>query len=159
MSRALDSYIYKDFGFDVILKNVPTKTVRGKERPVINLPVIKTKVAIALLTGSEKLTGSQLKFIRTFVFEKSFILITSFTEGLTKSALASWEKQGNVITGLSFEQEKDIRYFGLSRLKDAWFDTNLQKLHQIKNYSAKKSQKILDTNDISVKFGPRKYVF
>ena len=67
MSKILETYTFKGFGFDVLLKNVVLKSVHGEEYPDINMNEVKLSTAKALLNSKQRINGYQLKFLRTFL--------------------------------------------------------------------------------------------
>lgn len=114
MSKLLESYTFKGFGFDVLLKNVSLKNIDGEKYPAINMDELKKSTAKALLVSKDQLTGYQFKFLRTYlkmsfddVFEKIHV---------AASTLRSWENKGTEFTGLSLEQEKAFRIMTINKI-------------------------------------------
>lgn len=142
MPKVLETYTFTGFGFDVLLKNVVMKKAHGEEFPDINMNELKLLTAKALLRSQQRLTGNQLKFLRTFL-KMSFddvskkILVAS-------STLRSWEGKGKEFTGLSLEQEKAFRIMAINRILESeksQYDINLT---LTKEFSAPKEQAALD---------------
>jgi len=142
MSKVLDTYIFTGFGFDVLLKNVVLKTVHGEEFPDINMNELKLLTAKALLRSQQRLTGNQLKFLRTFL-KMSFdevskkILVAS-------STLRSWESKGKDFTGLSLEQEKAFRIMTINRILESEKSQYDMDLTLTKEFFAPEEQPALD---------------
>ncbi|WP_374079873.1 helix-turn-helix domain-containing protein [Bdellovibrio bacteriovorus] len=114
MGKILKTYTFKGFGFDVLLRNVVIKSIDGEEYPDINLNELKTNTAKALLVSKQRLTGHQLKFLRTY-------LKMSFDEVFSKihvpaSTLRSWENKGTDFTGFTTEQEKAFRIMAVNQI-------------------------------------------
>lgn len=112
--KTLKTYTFKGLGFDVLLKDVAIKSVDGKDYPDINMNELKTNTAKALLTSKQRLTGHQLKFLRTY-------LKMSFDEVAAKihipaSTLRSWESKGASFTALDVDQEKAFRIMAVSQI-------------------------------------------
>lgn len=116
MAKILKSYTFKGFGFDVLLKNVSVKSIDGEEYPEIKIRELKNDTAKALLRSRQRLTGHQLKFLRTYL-KMSFDEVAAKLH-IPSSTLRSWEKKGTHATGLSLEQEKAFRILVTNQLLD-----------------------------------------
>ena len=114
--KTLKEYTFKGFGFDVILKNVTIKSVEGEDYPNINMNELKTDTAKALLTNKQRLTGHQLKFLRTYL-KMSFDDVSSKIH-IPSSTLRSWENKGGDFTGLNLDQEKAFRILAINEILD-----------------------------------------
>ena len=112
--KTLKSYIFKGFGFDVLLKDVTLDLVDGEEFPKINMNVLKTSTAKALLSSKHCLTGNQMKFLRTYL-KMSFDEVSAKIH-ISASTLRSWENKGVDFTGLSLEQEKAFRILAINQM-------------------------------------------
>jgi DNA-binding transcriptional regulator YiaG len=114
MSKILDSYTFKGFGFDVILKNIAVKSVDGEEYPAVNLNELKNTTAKALLTSKQRLTGYQIKFLRTYL-KMSYDEVAAEIH-VAASTLRSWENKGADFTGLDVGHEKAFRIMAISKI-------------------------------------------
>jgi DNA-binding transcriptional regulator YiaG len=114
--KTLKEYTFKGFGFDVILKNVTIKSIEGEDYPNINMNELKTDTAKALLTNKQRLTGHQLKFLRTYL-KMSFDDVSSKIH-IPSSTLRSWENKGGDFTGLNLDQEKAFRILAINEILD-----------------------------------------
>ncbi len=114
MSKILETYIFKGFGFDVLLKNVALRSVHGEEYPDINMNEVKLRTAKALLNSKQRINGYQLKFLRTFLTLS--IDDVSHKIQVPASTLRTWENNGNDFTGLTIEQEKAFRILAIYRI-------------------------------------------
>lgn len=112
--KTLKIYIFKGFGFDIILKDVTIKSVDGEEYPNINMNELKTNTAKALLASRQCLTGHQLKFLRTYL-KMSFDDVSEKIH-IPASTLRSWENKGADFTGLSLKQEKAFRILAIHQI-------------------------------------------
>ena len=112
--KTLKTYIFKGFGFDVLLKDVNVKSVDGEEYPDINMNELKTDTAKALLTNKQCLTGHQLKFLRTYL-KMSFDEVSEKIH-IPASTLRSWENKGTDFTGFGLEQEKAFRILAINQI-------------------------------------------
>lgn len=142
MSKVLETYIFTGFGFDILLKNVVMKKAHGEEYPDINMNELKLLAAKALLRNQQRLTGHQLKFLRTFV-QMSFDDVSKKIH-IASSTLRSWENKGAEFTGLGLDQEKAFRIMIISKILESersHFDINLTLTTE---FSAPKKQAALD---------------
>ncbi len=114
--KTVKTYIFKGFGFDVLLKNVSIKTVEGQEYPNINMNELKTDTAKSLIASKQRLTGYQLKFLRTYL-KMSFDQLNEKIF-IPSSTLRSWEGKGSEFTGLSLDQEKAFRILAINQIFD-----------------------------------------
>lgn len=112
--KTLKTYIFKGFGFDVLLKNVAINSVDGEEYPNINMIELKMNTAKALLTNRQRLTGHQFKFLRSYL-KMSFDEVSDKIH-IPASTLRSWENKGADFTGLSVEQEKAFRILAINQI-------------------------------------------
>ncbi|KXK07126.1 MAG: hypothetical protein UZ03_NOB001000321 [Nitrospira sp. OLB3] len=109
-------FIDTGFGFPIHLINVPMVKVRGTWTPHINFNELAHVVLRALPRKASRLTGNEIKFIRTHfemplqTFAKRFCV--------THVAVLKWEKAKNQPTAMSWTTEKDIRLFVLSKLAE-----------------------------------------
>ncbi len=114
--KTLETYIFKGFGFDVLLRDVSIKSVDGQEYPNIDMKELKTDTAKSLLTSKQSLTGYQLKFLRTYL-KMSFDQLSEKIF-IPSSTLRSWEGKGSDFTGLSLDQEKAFRILAINQIFD-----------------------------------------
>lgn len=114
MAKIIDTYTFKGFGFDIILKNITVKTIDGEEYPAINMNELKNTTAKALLTHRQRLTGYQIKFLRTFL-KMSYDEVAAEIH-VAASTLRSWENKGNDFTGLDVDHEKAFRIMSINKI-------------------------------------------
>lgn len=107
-------WIDEGFGFPVKIRNVPMVKVRGHWTPEINYMQLAKTVLLVLTTKPARLTGAEVKFIRTH-FE---LTLKDFAERFDVShpAVMKWEAAKQKATSMNWSTEKDIRLFVLSRL-------------------------------------------
>lgn len=114
MSKILENYTFTGFGFDVLLKNVSVKSVDGEEFPAINLSELKNTTAKALLTSKQRLTGYQIKFLRTYL-KMSYDEVAAEIH-VAASTLRSWENKGADFTGFDVAHEKAFRIMVINKI-------------------------------------------
>lgn len=107
-------FIDTGFGFPVQLLNVPMVKVRGQWTPQLNYNELGRVLLRALSHKPSRLTGNEIKFIRTH-FEMT---LQSFAKRfcVTHVGVMKWEKCLNRPTSMNWATEKDIRLFVLTRL-------------------------------------------
>jgi hypothetical protein len=108
-------FIDTGFGFPVRLLNVPMVKVRGTWTPKLNYNALADTVLYTLSNKPSRLTGNEIKFIRTY-FEMT---LQQFAERFTVShvAVLKWEKMKDSATSMNWATEKDIRLCIVDRLK------------------------------------------
>lgn len=108
-------FIDTGFGFPVCLMNVPMVKVRGHWTPKVNYNELATALLRALAHKESRLTGNEIKFIRTH-FEMT---LQEFAKRfcVTHVAVMKWERSKNHATVMNWTTEKDIRLFVLTRLE------------------------------------------
>ena len=107
-------WIDTGLGFPIRLTNVPMIKVRGIWTPKINYNALTRLVLRALANKPARLTGNEIKFIRTH-FE---LTLQEFGGRfcVTHVAVLKWEKTQDKATLMHWTTEKDIRLFLLSKL-------------------------------------------
>ncbi|MBI5447955.1 MAG: hypothetical protein HY939_04430 [Gammaproteobacteria bacterium] len=87
--KIVKNYIYKGFGFPVELHNVEMVSFDGELHPKINVRKIADTLIKSLISQKNRLTGNQIKFIRTY-FSKS---LREFAKIVNESHMAvkKWE--------------------------------------------------------------------
>src|ERR1700733_7405619 len=117
MNKTLETYTFTGFGFDVLLKNVVVKKTHGEEYPDINMNELKLLTAKALLKRPVRMTGHEIKFLRTFL--KLSFDVLSEKINVPASTIRSWEAKGKDVTGLSLEQEKVLRIYVINKVLES----------------------------------------
>ncbi len=144
MSKILSSYNFKGFGFDVILKNITVKKVDGEEYPAINLNEVKNTTAKALLTSKQRLTGYQIKFLRTYL-RMSFDEVAEEIH-VAASTLRSWENKGGEFTGFDVDHEKAFRIMAVNKILEKEKARFNIEVTLVKEFKSPAKLKALDTS-------------
>jgi len=113
-TKIQNEFVDSGFGFPVRLKNVPMIKIRGVWTPKINYNELAQALLHLLAFKSSRLTGAEIKFIRTH-FEMT---LQEFSKRfcVTHVAVLKWEKAKKQQTVMGWSIEKDIRLFVLSKL-------------------------------------------
>ena len=142
MSKIVGSYTFKGFGFDVILKNIAVKSVDGEEYPAINLNELKKSTAKALLKSKQRLTGNQIKFLRTYL-KMSYDEVAREIH-VAASTLRSWENKGADFTGLDVDHEKAFRIMAISKILEKEKNKFNIEVTLVKEFQSPTKMKALD---------------
>ena len=109
MGKKVENYVFKAFGFDVVLHNVEIKEAHGEAYPNINMNDLKLKTAKEIIKSKSSITGKKLKFLRNF-------LGLSFNElsneiNVPASTLRSWESKKDLELKVSVERAMRMFFF------------------------------------------------
>lgn len=134
--KILKEYVYTGMIFPVTLKSVKMVKHENEWCPVIDDIAIANEW-IKKIGGSDKrITGNQLKFIRSY-FKMS---LRQFSEIVNEShtAVAKWEKVGNGIAKMDLNIEKIIKmYICREAMKDVGDKTLMKIFNKILDFHPK----------------------
>jgi DNA-binding XRE family transcriptional regulator len=102
-----EMFVYRGFGFPVVLIQVPMMHVRGVWTPDVNFNNLSDRLLEALARKPVRLTGNEVRFIR----QSLSMTLEQFAQrfGVTHPAVIKWERAGNRPTVMTWAVEKDIR--------------------------------------------------
>lgn len=109
-----ETYIYEGLGFPIELNHVEMIFVHGEFVPKIDVKSVANKAIKDLILQKTKLTGNQIKFIRSyFLFS-----LRDFSEVVNEShaAVRKWENFNNQPTNMDPNIEKTIRIYILDKV-------------------------------------------
>jgi DNA-binding transcriptional regulator YiaG len=111
MDTKIDTFLYEDLGFPIMLVNAPLRKVYGEWVLDINLGDFIDEIVRMLIHTRTPLNGDELRFMRKY-FE---LTTTEFGKifGVTHVAVLKWEANENQIPPTT---EKCIRMHALERL-------------------------------------------
>lgn len=107
--KILKSFTYDGLGFPVILENVLFHKIRGEWLPKIDVEMLAEVVFKMLPSKPSKLTGNEIKFIRTYLGKSKPAFGEIFK--LSHTAVSKWEASGNSIAPISPSQEVVLRLY------------------------------------------------
>jgi len=112
-TKTQKEFIDTGFGFPIRILNVPMVRVRGIWTPKLNYNELADAVLFALSSKGSRLSGNEIKFIRTH-FEMT---LQAFAKRFSVShvAVLKWEKMKDSPTIMNWATEKDIRLFILEK--------------------------------------------
>ena len=96
--KIIKKFIYEGLGFPYELHNIEMVEVNGKLHPKIDVKKVADSAIKSLVSQSSRLTGNQIKFIRTY-FSKS---LREFSEIVNEShmAIKKWEDFKDKVTNM-----------------------------------------------------------
>ena len=103
-----DHIIYNGCGFPVKLSHVEMIFMDGKWHPKIDVKATSKKVIEALITENARLTGNQIRFIRSYLN----MSLREFAEKIVNkshTAVSKWEKMENLPSNMDINIEKILR--------------------------------------------------
>ena len=123
--------LYEGLGFPIELYNVEMLYIDGDWHPKIDIKKVADDAIKALACQKERLTGNQIKFIRTY-FSMS---LRDFSNIVNEShtAISKWEKKGNKVASMDINIEKMLKLYLIEKVcvktakqKMAFFDKYLE---------------------------------
>ena len=109
-TKIIKKYTYEGLGFPIELTNVEMVYISGEYHAKIDVRTIAEQVMRLLPFQEERLTGSQIKFIRSY-FAMS---LRKFAKEVVKEshmAVAKWEKFGHHPTNMDVNTEIMLRLY------------------------------------------------
>ncbi|MCA0404381.1 MAG: hypothetical protein LCH30_11445 [Proteobacteria bacterium] len=103
-------YEYEGLGFPVMLENVEMFYINDEWYPKIDVHHIANKIIQELAVQEDKLTGNQLKFIRSY-FAMPLRQFGMEVVHESHTAVNKWEKHGNQITNMNENTEQVLRLY------------------------------------------------
>lgn len=108
-SKTEKNYIYEGLGFPVLLSQVKMLFIQDEWHPKLNVKKIADLTIKKLIGQNGRLTGNQIKFIRTY-FAMSLRDFANVME-VTHTAVNKWEKTKNSVTNMDINTEKMLRLY------------------------------------------------
>ena len=108
--KTLKNFTYEGLGFPIKLQNVTMVLVDGKWHPKIDVRKIADNAICDLAFQKERLTGNQVKFIRTY-FEMSLRDFAKEVVNESHTAVAKWEKCKDKATNMDTNIEFMLRLY------------------------------------------------
>lgn len=109
-SKIIKNYIYEGLGFPVKLEEVEFVQVGDEWHPKINVLKIAEKVISELAFQEARLTGNQVKFIRSY-FSMSLREFADKVVHESHMAVSKWEKKGDLPTNMNANTEHELRLY------------------------------------------------
>lgn len=104
---------FSGFGFPVTIDNCPMLWAFGEWVPEVDFTALESAMVIAVALKPVRLSGAEVRFLRVHLGMPMQELADQL--GVTRQAVAKWEKRGLRSTDMAWTSEKDIRLSALSR--------------------------------------------
>lgn len=114
-TKVLKSYSYNGLGFPIKLQNVTMVLIDEEWSPKIDVRKVAESTIRELPYQRERLSGSQIKFIRTY-FEMSLREFASNVVSESHSAVAKWEKSNLKPTSMDENIESMLRLYIIDKV-------------------------------------------
>ena len=114
-TKIVKKFKYEGLNFPVELHNVTMVMVDGEWHPKIDVRKVAEAVIKELPFQKERLTGDQIKFIRTY-FEMSLREFALKVVNESHAAVAKWEKCAHKSTSMDINIEILLRLYVLERV-------------------------------------------
>ena len=141
------AYVYRGFGFPVVLMGVPMVKAMGVLTPDIKLNALELELRVLLANKPSRLTGAEVRFLR----QSYNLTLQQFAErfGVTHPAVIKWERARQKPSGMAWATEKDIRLYVLEqqKAKPEQFVTAYRKLE--KEPTARPGRITIDASDVA----------
>ncbi len=127
-------FLYEGLGFPIELENVEMISLNGEWLPKIDVHQIADEAIKKLATQECRLTGNQVKFIRSYFS----MPLREFGEKVvheTHTAVSKWEKHGDNITSMNENTEQVLRLFIIEQTQTK---TKIQQSDFYKNFQKSK---------------------
>ena len=119
--------LWEGLGFPLLLVGFQTKKIAGEELPDINMKDIQEKAFRLLLAKHGRITGSELKFIRSYLqlTQQEFSRAINAAD---RSSISQWEQKKDIPTGMDLNTEIMIRLFMAKQCEDGNIRQGVQDL-------------------------------
>ena len=137
-TKKLKNYTYEGLGFPIELNQVECVYVDGDWHPQVDVRKVADKAIKALAAQKQRLTGNQIKFIRTY-FSMSLRDFAKKVVHESHTAVSKWEAFANKPTNMDINIEIMLRLYVIEQVeaktikqKNSFFDKylSLRKLAQ-----------------------------
>jgi DNA-binding transcriptional regulator YiaG len=113
-SKIEPTFMYGGLGFPIKLENVEMVHIHGEWHPKIDVHYVADEIIKKLATQEERLTGNQVKFIRSY-FSMALRAFGETVVHESHTAVSKWEQCGNEITHMNENTEQVLRLYILEQ--------------------------------------------
>lgn len=117
-TKIVENLCYEGFGFPVDLEHVEMVEIDNEWHPKIDVRKIADAVIEALAYQEDRLSGNQVKFIRSY-FSMSLRKFGEVVVHETHGAVDKWEKCGDEMTSMNDNTEYVLRLYILEQVRAA----------------------------------------
>ena len=111
-----ESFVYSGLGFPINLEKVEMVKLDGEWHPKIDVRRISDKAIKELVSRNERLTGNQVRFIRSY-FSMSLRDFAKKVVNESHTAVAKWESSQDKITAMDINIEMILRLYVIEQLE------------------------------------------
>ena len=104
------TFLYEGLGFPIELENVEMININEEWHPKIDVHYIADEIIKKLATQEERLTGNQVKFIRSY-FSMPLRKFGETVVHESHTAVSKWENYGEDITNMNENTEQVLRLY------------------------------------------------
>lgn len=140
-NKKIKNYTYTGLGFPVELKNITMLFIEGEWCPKIDVRLISDIVIKSLPFQKERLTGNQIKFIRSY-FEMSLREFSNSVVSVSHTAVSKWENCTESATNMDTSIEIILRLYVYEQTS---INTKKEKLEFFEKYLALREMKFLSS--------------
>lgn len=119
--------IWEGLGFPILLIGFPIKKIGNEKFPDVNMKDIQEKAFHSLMMKEIRLTGSELKFIRTYLQ----LTQQEFSKAINsrdRSSVSQWEQKKDKLTGMDLNTEIMVRLFMAKQCEEGSVKKGIQDL-------------------------------
>ncbi len=109
-TKIVKEYLYEGLGFPVALTNVELIYIENEWHPRIDVQKISDEVVKALAIQESRLTGNQVKFIRSY-FSMPLRVFGEKVVHESHMAVKKWEQKGDNPTNMNSNTEHELRLY------------------------------------------------
>jgi len=103
-------FLYEGLGFPIELENVEMIKINNEWHPKIDVRYVADEIIKKLATQEERLTGNQVKFIRSY-FSMPLREFGEIVVHESHTAVSKWEKYKDEITNMNENTEQVLRLY------------------------------------------------
>ncbi|HHF7367325.1 TPA: hypothetical protein ACPSKY_002454 [Legionella bozemanae] len=104
------TFFYDGLGFPIEIENVEMININNEWHPQIDVRYVADEIIKKLATQEERLTGNQVKFIRSY-FSMPLREFGKTVVHESHTAVRKWEKCGDDITNMNENTEQVLRIY------------------------------------------------
>jgi hypothetical protein len=114
----MESILFLELGFPVLLVNPRMVEVRGERVPDVNLRQVQEAAYRLLVCKPGRLTGSEVRFIRKYLRlrQSDFATVLNMAN---HSVVSQWESRGDEAAGMDYNTEVVLRVWMAARIGQA----------------------------------------
>jgi len=114
----MESILFLELGFPVLLVNPRMVEVRGERVPDVNLRQVQEAAYRQLVCKPGRMTGSEVRFIRKYLRlrQSDFAAVLNMAN---HSVVSQWESRGDEAAGMDYNTEVVLRVWMAARIGQA----------------------------------------